>query len=76
MEKLFTVKEASQMTKMSLSWWRMRVFDKDIRFFKIGRRVLIPESTVEGVLKSSVVEPRPDSGFAESSSNPSILEGQ
>ena len=57
------------MTKMSPSWWRLRVFYKDIRFFKIGRRVLIPESTVEDVLKNSLVEARADSKFAESSPN-------
>ena len=62
------------MTKMSASWWRMRVFDKDIRFFKIGRRVLIPESTVEDVLKNSMVEPRADSKFADPNSNSSLLE--
>lgn len=54
---LLTVKEAAEQTRMSTSWWRQRVFRKDIRFFKIGRRVFVPQSTVDEIFQRSLVEP-------------------
>lgn len=61
--ELLTVKEAAEKTKMSVGWWRQRVFHNDVRFLKIGRRVLIPQSTIEEIISKSIVEPRPDSEF-------------
>ena len=62
-----TVQEAAKETKMSPGWWRQRIFYKDVRFMKIGRRVFIPRSTIESILAQSIVDPRPDSKFANSS---------
>ena len=60
---LLSVREAAEETKMSLGWWRQRIFHKDIRVVKIGRRVFIPRSTIDDILNRSIVEPRPDSKF-------------
>jgi len=55
---LFNVKEAAELTRMSQSWWRQRVFRNEVRFLKIGSRVLIPKSTVDDLLEGSIVEAR------------------
>lgn len=55
--KLWTVKEASEMTRMSESWFRQAVHKKAIRIIKLGRRVLIPDATIQELL-AGVVEPR------------------
>jgi excisionase family DNA binding protein len=56
--ELLTVIEAAELTRMSPAWWRQRVFRKEIRFLKVGRRVLIPRSTVDELLTRSIVEPK------------------
>ncbi|MGO9566876.1 MAG: helix-turn-helix domain-containing protein [Desulfomonilaceae bacterium] len=63
--QLLNIQEAAKETRMSPSWWRMMVFKRAIKFLKIGRRVLIPRSTIDELLNQSVVEPRtrPDSTF-------------
>ena len=48
--QLYTVREAAAMTRMSASWWRQRIFFRQIRFLKIGRRVLIPRETIDELL--------------------------
>lgn len=63
---LLTVREAAEETKMSLGWWRQRIFLKDVRVVKIGRRVFIPRSTIEDIIARSIVDPRPESKFANS----------
>lgn len=55
---LLSVGEAALQTKMSVAWWRMKIFRKEIQFVKLGRRVLIPQETVDEMVRSGVVEPR------------------
>ena len=55
--ELFTVAEAARETRMSLAWWRQRIFRKEIRFLKIGRSVRIPRATIQEVLTRSLIEP-------------------
>lgn len=57
---LLTISEVAQITRMSASWWRQRVFRKEINYLKIGRSVRIPRSTVDEVLRSSHVDARND----------------
>ena len=59
MEKLYTVNEASEISRMSVAWWRMAIFQKKVRYVKIGSRVLIPETTLKDLINTSVVEPIP-----------------
>ncbi len=56
--ELLTVTECAQISRMSAAWWRQRIFRKEIRFLKVGRRVLIPKDTVEELLTRSIVEPK------------------
>jgi excisionase family DNA binding protein len=55
---LLTISEVAKITRMSASWWRQRVFRKEINYLKIGRSVRIPRSTVDEVLRSSHVDAR------------------
>ena len=56
--ELLTITEAAKLTRMSSAWWRQRVFRKEIKFLKVGRRVLIPKSTIDELLNQSIVEPK------------------
>ncbi len=56
--ELMTVEEAAEATRMSKSWWRQRIYQKQIKHLKVGRRVLIPCEVVEELLSESVVEPK------------------
>jgi len=55
--ELYTISEASQKVRMSPAWWRQKIFRKEIKYLKIGRRVFIPKSTIEEILERSVVDP-------------------
>ncbi|GEM_PF-835401 len=61
MENLYTIPEAAKKTRMSQAWWRMKVYQKKLRFLRIGRRVLIPESTITSLLAESVIDLRQSS---------------
>lgn len=63
MVKLLTIKEAVERTKLSPGWWRQRIFRKDLCFMKIGKRVFIPEQTVEELLRNGMVQARKDSPY-------------
>jgi len=68
--ELLSIGQCAKITGMSQSWWRQRVFRREIRFLKVGARVLIPRSTIDALLRQSVVEPRtrPESSFDRGSS--------
>ena len=55
---LLTVEEAAEATRMSLSWWRQKVFRREVDYLKIGRSVRIPRSTVDLVLERSRIKAR------------------
>jgi len=54
----YSIVEASKRLKMSEAWIRQKIFKKEIRYLKIGRRVFIPESTIQEILSKSVIEPQ------------------
>jgi excisionase family DNA binding protein len=54
----YTVNETAEKLRLSPAWVRQKIFRRQIRFLKIGRRVFIPDSTIEDILQKSVVEPR------------------
>ena len=56
--ELYTIPEAAKKLRMSTAWMRQKIFRKEIKHLKIGRRVFIPESTVKEILEQSVVEPQ------------------
>jgi len=53
-----TIREAARELRMSEAWLRQKIFRKEIRHLKIGRRVFILQATLEKLLDDSVVEPR------------------
>jgi len=54
---LHTVPEAAETTRLSPSWWRKAIFQKRVRYVKLGGRVFIPQATIEKLILSGVVEP-------------------
>lgn len=56
--ELMTVNECAEESRMSPSWWRQRIFHKEIEYFKIGRSVRIPRTTLDEVLAKSKVKSR------------------
>jgi excisionase family DNA binding protein len=63
--ELLSIKEAAELTRLSASFWRSKVFKREIKFLKIGSRVLIPRSTIDQLLNQSVVEPTTKSNDKE-----------
>ena len=60
MEEMHDIKQAAAITKVSVGWWRERIFNKKIRFVRMGRRILIPDSTIYDLISKGVVEPEED----------------
>lgn len=52
----YTIKEAAIKSGMSESWWRQQVLHKKVLYFKIGKRVLIPEQVIKDLF-SKPIEP-------------------
>ena len=52
-----SVPKASEKLQMSQSWLRQQIYQKKIRYLKIGRRVFIPQSTIDEILSQSIREP-------------------
>ena len=59
--KLYTVEEAALATNMSSAFWRQLVWQKKVKFMKIGRSIRIPQSTIDQLLEQATVEPRRES---------------
>jgi len=51
MEKLLTVKEASELTSMSEVFFRKAILDKKIEYRKVGNAVRIAESALVDFIK-------------------------
>lgn len=56
-EKLLTVKEASLVLGTSDRFPRRLIFERRIRFVRVGRHVRIPESALADFIAAGVVEP-------------------
>jgi len=54
--KTYTIKEAAEISRMSESWWRQQILKKKVLYHRVGKKILIPEETIEGIY--STVEPR------------------
>jgi excisionase family DNA binding protein len=54
----YNIPESSEKLKMSEAWIRQKIFKKEIRYLKIGRRVFIPKETIDEILSKSIVEPQ------------------
>ena len=49
--------EAAQLSGMSLSWWRKKVFRGEVPYYKIGRRVLVDTADLEQIFRQNRIEP-------------------
>lgn len=56
--KLHTLKEAAQNSRMSESWWRLKICKKEIRYLKIGNRIFIEDAVINQLFTDSVIEPQ------------------
>jgi excisionase family DNA binding protein len=57
MEKL-DVKAAAQLSGMSEAWWRKKIFEKEVAYYKVGRRVLVDRDDISKLLDKCRVEPK------------------
>ncbi len=56
-EKLLTVREAAETTRMSQAWWRAKLRHGEVRFVRIGeRRIFIPYSSIEKLFSEGFIE--------------------
>ena len=55
-EKHYTIKEVAEQSRLSVSWWRQRISKKEMWYLKIGRRVFVPESTLQKMFTDGIVE--------------------
>ena len=55
-EKHYTIKEVAEQSRLSVSRWRQRISKKEMRYLKIGRRVFVPESTLQKMFTDRIVE--------------------
>jgi hypothetical protein len=57
MRQKLDINEAARISGMSVSWWRQRVFRKEVPFYKVGRRIVFDAGDIAEVLKPCRVEP-------------------
>jgi hypothetical protein len=50
------IEEAARISGMSVSWWRQRVFRKEVPFYKVGRRIVFDAEDIAKVLECCRVE--------------------
>jgi len=55
---LFTIPEFAARVRMSVSWVRTKIFQRELKHRRIGRRIFIDEFTLNELLRDSVVLPR------------------
>jgi len=56
--KLLGVAETAAQYGPSLPWWRALILKKGIRYYKLGRRVMLDRADIERMLEASRVEAR------------------
>jgi hypothetical protein len=57
MRQKVDINEAARISGMSVSWWRQRVFRKQVPFYKVGRRIVLDAEDIARVLDGCRVEP-------------------
>jgi hypothetical protein len=51
------INEAARISGMSVSWWRQKVFRKEVPFYKVGRRIVFDAEDIAKVLDRCRIEP-------------------
>jgi len=50
MRRRIDINEAARISGMSVSWWRQKVFRKEMPFYKIGRRIVFDAEEIGKIL--------------------------
>lgn len=58
MRQKLDINEAAQISGMSVSWWRQKVFRKEVPFYKVGRRIVLDAEDITKILDKCRVEPK------------------
>ncbi len=45
----YSIKEVAVKSGMSEAWWRKKIQNNEITVFRVGRRIFIPQSVLEGI---------------------------
>jgi hypothetical protein len=70
MQQKLDINEAARISGMSVSWWRQKVFRKQVPFYRVGRRIVFDAEDIAKVLDRCRVDPSIHSCQV---SSPSIL---
>ena len=57
MQQKLDITEAARISGMSVSWWRQRVFRKEVPFYRVGRRIVFDAEDIAKILDRCRVEP-------------------
>ena len=57
MRQKVDINEAARISGMSVSWWRQKVFRKQVPFYKVGRRIVFDTEDIVKTLDRFRVEP-------------------
>ena len=60
MRQRIDINEAARISGMSVSWWRQKVFRKEVPFYKIGRRIVFDAEEIGKILDRCRVETAQD----------------
>jgi hypothetical protein len=52
------VKQAAVESGLSIAWWRMKIFMRQVPFYKVGGKILISRKDLENLMAQSRVEPK------------------
>jgi hypothetical protein len=54
------INEAARISGMSVSWWRQKVFRKEVPFYRVGRRIVLDTGDIVKIFDRCRVEPIPE----------------
>jgi hypothetical protein len=61
MRQKLDINQAARVSGMSVSWWRQRVFRKEVPFYKVGRRIIFDAQDIARILDRCRVDPMKES---------------
>jgi hypothetical protein len=50
------INDAARVSGMSVSWWRQRVFRKEVPFYRVGRRIVFDTNDIAKIFDRCRVE--------------------
>ena len=50
MRQKVDITQAARISGMSVSWWRQKVFRKEVPFYKVGRRIVFDAEDIAKIL--------------------------